>query len=246
MMIVVAGPPGSGKTTWISEFIAQAPREVLYLAPGTEGVPLDAAYLSCQSDRIQVAMDRDPQEISAQLAQGTPVCIEVGVHLELTQERSNLQTPMHRVAVVPEGLQDTEWHAWADRVVVGNPQSTPIANVEIWRAMLTGQVVDPPSLDVFWYELVEGAYGEVKRAKGIFNQPDGSVFYFDFLSGRGESEISQLHEAQRLAGRPEFVSGIEAIGVGLNTTAIAQTLQECCLSDTAIAHYQDQLAAMEA
>ncbi|PSB51837.1 GTPase, G3E family protein, partial [filamentous cyanobacterium Phorm 6] len=42
----VAGPPGSGKTTWIRQQLAAETLPVLYLCPGTGNVPIDQTCIA--------------------------------------------------------------------------------------------------------------------------------------------------------------------------------------------------------
>jgi hypothetical protein len=81
----------------------------------------------------------------------------------------------HRVAVIAPGGDNGEWTAWADQATEGQVLS-PIPSQDLWRSPLTSQVLDPASLDVLWYELTHGAYGNVQRAKGIFDLADGRAF----------------------------------------------------------------------
>lgn len=106
---------------------------------------------------------------------------------------------------------------------------------------MTGQVFDPASLNVFWFELAEGAYGKLYRAKGIFDLADGRAFAFDFASGLADSTYTELDLPHWLNGRPDRFSGIEVVGQALEQAVIAQTLKDCSLSDAAIAHYQAQI-----
>ncbi|MEG4446349.1 hypothetical protein QUB47_31550 [Microcoleus sp. AT9_B5] len=66
-------------------------------------------------------------------------------------------------------------------IVEGIAVSGEPEKLSIWRSPASGQVLDPASLDLFWYqEMTQGAYGKVHRAKGIFDIADGRSFYFDF------------------------------------------------------------------
>ncbi len=110
---------------------------------------------------------------------------------------------------------------------------------QMWRSRLTGQVIDTDSLEVFWYELTQGAYGAVKT-KGIFDVADGRLLYADFVDGLVKSDFQQLNLSRHLEGQPQR-SGIEVVGENLDESAIAQTLKDCCLSEAAIRHYQQQI-----
>ncbi|MCY7393467.1 MAG: GTP-binding protein, partial [Leptolyngbyaceae cyanobacterium CAN_BIN12] len=118
---------------------------------------------------------------------------------------------------------------------------------QIWRSLLTGQVLDLASLNTFWYELTHAAYGKLHRAKGIFDLADGRSMHFDFVAGlpkpdRPETDRTELDLPLWIEGRPDRFGGIEVIGEALDQRAIAQTLTDCCLDDAAIAYYQAQIS----
>jgi G3E family GTPase len=92
---------------------------------------------------------------------------------------------------------------------------------------------------MLWYELTNGAYGTVQRAKGVYDLADGRSFYFDFVAGH-EKKYQELNLPLWLEGRPDRFSGMEVIGINLDREAIGDTLRDCCLSDEAIAYYQAQ------
>ena len=72
----------------------------------------------------------------------------------------------------------------------------------MWQAPLTGQVFDPPSLDTFWQELTQGAYGRVQRAKGIFELADGQAFHFDFVGSPARHSLYRTAPTPLVEGRP--------------------------------------------
>lgn len=146
-----------------------------------------------------------------------------------------------RVAVLPPGTRHTEWQDWADLVVMGVETGAALSQPHLWRSVLSGQVLDPVSLNTFWYELTHGAYGTVQRAKGIFDVADGRSLYFDFVTGLAETTYLELNLPRWLNGRPDRFSGIEVVGEALEQEAIAQTLRDCCLEEPAIAYYQQQI-----
>ncbi|PSB47750.1 GTPase, G3E family protein, partial [filamentous cyanobacterium Phorm 6] len=98
------------------------------------------------------------------------------------------------------------------------------------------------SLDLFWYEeMTQGAYGKIHRAKGIFDIADGRSFYFDFAAEFKETAHEELPLPRWLEGRPQRFSGIEIVGENLNETALGQTLEDCCLPETIMLNYQQQV-----
>ncbi len=145
------------------------------------------------------------------------------------------------MALVADDDADSGWSLWADQVVRGNSSPVKLPAVQMWQAPLTGQVFDPPSLDTFWQELTQGAYGKVQRAKGIFELADGQAFHFDFVGSLPGSAYTELPLPRWLEGRPHRFSGLEVIGQGLEEGAITATLKDCTLSDSLLASHQASL-----
>jgi G3E family GTPase len=142
---------------------------------------------------------------------------------------------------LPPHLKDSEYHTWADKIVNGADIDTSITQTQLWRAPTSGQVIDEDSLQEFWYEITHDAYGTVTRAKGIFDVADGRSLYADFVEGVPATDFLELDLPRHLEGRPQRFSGIEIWGKNLDELAIRQTLQDCYLSETAIAQYQEQV-----
>ena len=54
MIIVVASPPGVGKTQWIHQQIAQTNKPVGYFSPQTDSLPIDAVYLQSEYPQLKL------------------------------------------------------------------------------------------------------------------------------------------------------------------------------------------------
>lgn len=249
-LIAVAGPSGSGKTTWIRQFFQDPNRLCIYLAPGVSETSVDLARIGYQFPWVQVISDHQTPAFFEAWAEDNlsdaVVYLELGFHLILDHPLLSA-LPWHRVAVLPARLDATDWHAWADEVIPG--QDTRMAKeadaASLWGTGLTGQVFDPASLDEAFIELTEGAYGDIHRAKGIFELPDGRAFYIDFVKGLSGIEYTELDLPRWLEGRPDRFSGIEVVGWDLQQKAIAQTLLDSCLTDDLLHHYQQQYKAAQ-
>ncbi len=244
-LTAIAGPSGSGKTTWMSQFLSNRDRPLFYCCPGMGAASVDLARIAYCFPWVHLLPEEQTPQIFAKLPDRALVYLELGFHLDLTAPLL-ASLPCHRVAVVPSGLQTSPWHDWADEVIFGNDIATPTPDnlPELWRSPLTGQVFDAPSLDEIAIELTEGAYGQVQRVKGIFELPDGRAFHVDFVKGLPGIEYTELGIPRWLEGRPDRFSGIEVVGWNLEKKTIAQTLLAGCLSDGAIAQYQEQYKSL--
>ena len=248
MLTVVAGPLGGGKTHWIlTQLFARkemASRPIgVYISPMTSGV--DAHRLLAHVPALKVEADL-PATIRTM--ENLPIYLELGNHLSLDLPWL-AQIPHHRVAVLPTSADRTQfdWSQWADEVVQPEipPETTPPISpviplpepANLWQVNLSGQVLDPASLDTFWSELTQGAYGEVIRAKAIFDLADGESCYFDFLPGQ-DAQYQELPLPKWLKGRPDRFSGIEVMGQSLDPPSLVSTVQDCCLSDALLASHQ--------
>lgn len=241
---LVAGPSGSGKTAWIHKRLSEQASAV-YVALGS-GIPVDERYLFLECPQLQV-IDESPIDsmatrILACVTAGLKVYVELGFHIDLDELSLPFEAGLcQRVAVIPSRIQDTALKHWADEVVLGVEPYAPFNATQVWRSPLTGQILDPASLDTFWYELTQGAYGAVHRAKGIFDLVDGRAFYFNYVAGLPNTQYVELKVPRCFEGRPERFSGIEVVGENFDQKSIASTLSDCGLEDAAIAYYQAQI-----
>ncbi|MGH1395261.1 MAG: GTP-binding protein [Trichormus sp.] len=241
---VVAGPAGGGKTTWICHQMQNlsASEKIIYFSPGTGNVPIDQTRLAAEFPHVQVFQDGQEVEFLEQLATAETVYIELGFYLELSSIRQILDNLSYQaLAILPTKLQDSEYHAWADKIILGADIDPDITANRLWRVPSRGQVIDEDSLREFWYEITHGAYGCVSRAKGIFDVADGRVLYADFVAGVPTIDFLELDLPRHLEGRPQRFSGMEVLGQNLDESTMRQTLEDCYLSETAIAQYQQQV-----
>jgi hypothetical protein len=111
-----------------------------------------------------------------------------------------------------------------------------------WQQDLKGQVFDPVSLNVFWFELTAGAYGQINQVNATVEIVDGSAWELAFGAG-GEPTETELLGERWLTGRPTRPSQIQVTGQNLDPAALMATIADCCLSDGAIENYQAQLRA---
>lgn len=237
MIIAVASPPGAGKTQWIHQKIAQTNKPVGYFSPETDSIPIDAIYL--QSEYAQLKLYQTGEEA---VLSDTITYVEIPWYLDLAGIESLLQTVnSHRVAIIADDTDSTELKSWADEMIPGTNITNPTTDLQIHRGVLTGEILDFDSLATFWLELIQGAYGEVVRVKGIFDLADGQIYYGDFISGKSELEFKPLDLPRWLDGRPDRFSGFEIVGSNLDKAEIVQTVRDCCVPESAINYYQQQV-----
>ena len=216
------------------------PTSAVYVTPGVGTVPIDAAHVRARFPQVEIFHSEPETALLQRLAAGVPVYFELGFQLETDMPLLEAW-PHRRVALVAEENRDASWQLWADAVIRGNQSTLDLQSAQLWRAPLSGQVFDPPSLDTFWQELIQGAYGEVHRAKGIFELANGQAFHLDFVNSLPGSAYTELNLSQWLQGRPQRFSGIEVAGHRLDEGAIAATLKDCYLSDSLLAAHQATL-----
>ncbi len=237
MIIAVASPSGAGKTHWIHQQIAQTNESIGYFSPKTDFIPIDATYL--QSEYPQLKLYRTEEEVKLN---HTITYLEIPWYLDLAEIEPLLQTfCSHRVAIIPGDTDNTELKTWADEIVSGDPTTKPTKAWQIHRGVLTKEILDFDSLATFWLEMTQGAYGEVVRAKGIFDLVDGQIYYGDFMFNQAELEFQPLNLPRCLDGRPTRKSGFEIVGNNLKQAEIAQTVKDCCVPESAISYYQQQV-----
>ena len=243
---VVAGPAGSGKTAWIHQQIQDTTvedRNIIYFSPGTGNISIDKNRIAADFPQIQVFRDTQKAELLKAITEAKAVYIELGFYLELEVSAILENLPYRAVAVLPPHLKDSQYHAWADEIIPGIELETDSSN-HLWRVAADAQVIDEDSLAEFWYELTHGAYGDVTRAKAIFDVNDGRSIYCDFVTGIPQADFLELNLPRYLEGRPQRFSGIEVAGENLDEATLKQTLSDCFLSDSLIKQYQQQVQQM--
>lgn len=219
-------------------------QKILYFCPSSNTVPIDTTQLQIEFPSVEVISEGQELELIESVEQGAIAYIELGFHLDLRSGDNLLKAlseySTKRIAIVPSSLEYSEWHDWATEVRIEN-YPHDLDKLNMWRSPCTGQMFDPNSLNVMWYELTQGAYGEVCRCKGIFDLPDGRTFYVDYVNGNPDSLYLPLKLPRWLDGRPTRFSGIEVMGRNLDGNAIAQAITDSCLTDEVIAQYQQQI-----
>ena len=245
-IVAIAGLAGAGKTQWLREQFQDQTIPVTYFAPQTTDCPVDRHCLSLEFPQWQFLEEGQELKLIEALQQKAIVVIELGFYVapdsgeQLLKMLETEGFQCHRIAFVYDQMANSPWHVWADEIIeVAMP--LPSRNLEVWRSPLRGQVFDPNSLNIFWEELTEGAYGDIQRAKGVVEIVDGRAFYLDYVSHDPESLYHELAVEQWLDGRPDRFSGLEVVGSKLEGQQMADTILDCCLNDELLDYYQAQI-----
>jgi hypothetical protein len=244
MIIAVASPPGAGKTHWICQQIAQTNKPVAYFSPKTDSIPIDTIYLQSEYPQLKIYQTGEEAALLAG-SDRTITYIEIPWYLDLSAIEPLLKIPnSHRIAIIPANTNNTELNElklWADEIILGNQITKLTTSLQLHRGVLTGEILDFDSLATFCLEMTQGAYGEVVRAKGMFDLEDGQIYYGDFIPNQPELEFQPLKLPRWLDGRPVRKSGFEIVGNKLDQAEIAQTIKDCCIPESAINYYQQQV-----
>ena len=244
---LISGPPGCGKTTWMLNSLKshQGPRGYLRL-PGfsTAGLEqaddggIDLSYLQDQiSDLIDLsnadqASEAQEQQLNlVELSQFQPPTASGpdGVDSSVIQQLEAL------------GLRlDQALHFGQDEDLP-KEDTLEFSRLEAWSMPLEGCVWDPNSLSSFWFELVNGAYGDVYRAKALMNLPDGRAFFCNWMVSQRESQFLPLQQVEPPTGRPQRQSQLVVQGKALNGEGIQTTIHDCLLSDEVLEMHHSQL-----
>ena len=113
--------------------------------------------------------------------------------------------------------------------------------IESLSINLNETVWDPPSLNTFWFELVNGAYGDVYRAKALMNIIDGRFMLFNWIVSRNGSQFLHLNDFAPPKGRPQRISQLIIQGINLDFVSIQSTVNLCLINDAVLQFHQASL-----
>ncbi|NQV09741.1 MAG: GTP-binding protein [Cyanobacteria bacterium] len=240
-ILLLSGPPGCGKTSWILNQIQShsGPSGYLRLAGyPDEGLAqardggIDRAFLLDQCPELLDLSDLD------QALAPHPDCLLALI--ELPQFHPPAQAGLAGVdrRVMPQ-LQalhltpDVHLHFGRDPEL---PQQDALdfSHLLGWSLNLNAAVWDPASLSSFWFELVNGAYGDVYRAKALMNLPDGRAFFCNWMVSQEGSQFLPLQTIAPPDGRPDRLSRLVVQGKDLDPAAIEATVADCVLSNAVL------------
>ena len=242
---LIAGPPGCGKTTWICNKLKSHQGSCGYLrleVPSQHGLEqgrdhcIDRTWLRDQIPDLQDLSDQTGKAAGA--ASNALNLIEVQQFQ--APAASNLES------LDPAILQQLDaYRLRPDRVLhfgldpeLINQDTLAFNRLEAWTLGLHDSVWDPGSLSSFWFELVNGAYGDVYRAKALFNLPDGRGLFCNWIVSQQGSQFLPLDSVERPNGRPKRQSELVVQGKALNGIGIQTTIDDCLVSDHVLEMHQ--------
>ena len=245
---LISGPPGCGKTNWILSRLKQHNSSCGYLRLSgfsenslehANSNEIDYVFLK---DQIPQLIDLSKSSDHLRTDQD-----DLLLFLELSQfhlpKKSGLAGIDRRIISQLENLK-----LLPDRYLhFGRDNELPIEdslNFEKIKSLsinLDETVWDPPSLNTFWFELVNGAYGDVYRAKALMNIIDGRFMLFNWIVSRNGSQFLQLNNFAPPKGRPQRISQLIIQGINLDFVSIQSTVNLCLVNDAVLQFHQASL-----
>ena len=245
---LISGPPGCGKTSWALKTLQDHGGPCAYLRleeepeAGLEQGADSGIDLNWLKDQIPRLEEATPS-IAADLKEEDDALtlIEVQRFRTPTQEGIdgfgiNVRSKLDALELQPDQVM----HFGRDPELPSN-DTLEFSKLEAWHASLAGCVWDPESLSSFWFELVNGAYGDVYRAKGLMNLPDGRSFFCNWMVSQQGSQFLPLDTTAPPTGRPSRTSELVVQGKALNPEGMQATINDCLLADDVLTAQQQQL-----
>ena len=250
---LVSGPPGCGKTAWTLQQLKAHQGHCAYLRlkgdqheqrrQGDDN-GIDPAWLRDQIPSLQCLNSASEQAGPA--AGASLVMVEVQ-QFELPTGLGIDGYPHHVKAELERlELQPTKALHFGRDPELPTQDTLDFSRLEAWQRDLTGCVWDPDSLSSFWFELVNGAYGDVYRAKALMNLPDGRSFFCNWMVSQQGSQFLPLEAIASPHGRPSRTSALVVQGKSLNPEGIQSTINDCLLEDDVLEMQQQQLRQQQA
>ena len=247
-VVLISGPPGCGKTSWVLKALQVHVGPCAYLRleeeqeAGLEQGEDSGIDLSWLKDQIPRLEEVTPSNAAA-LKHRNDALTLIEVQRFHTPSQGGINGYGINVRSKLDALElqpDQVMHFGRDQELPSN-DTLEFRKLEAWHASLSGCVWDPESLNSFWFELVNGAYGDVYRAKGLINLPDGRSFFCNWMVSQQGSQFLPLDTTAPPQGRPSRTSELVVQGKALNPEGIQTTINDCLLADDVLAMQQQQL-----
>ena len=245
---LITGPPGCGKTSWIRDCLLQHSGARAYLRLNgsiQEGLEqshnagIDLAWLRDQVPELQ---NLAIEELNAALPEDNCLLL-----IEVQQFRPSTRSSSNEIDLQIKRQLD-QLNLKPDRILqfgvapeLPQQDTLDFKRLEAWHLSLKGSVWDPNSLSSFWFELVNGAYGDVYRAKALTNLPDGRSFFCNWMVSQQASQFLPLTSVEPPTGRPDRTSHLVVQGKALDSAGIQATVKDCLLSDDVLEMQQARL-----
>ena len=247
-VVLISGPPGCGKTSWALKTLQDHVGPCAYLRleeeqeAGLEQGEDSGIDLSWLKDQIPRLEEVTPSN-SAALKHRNDALTLIEVQRFHTPSQGGINGYGINVRSKLDALElqpDQVMHFGRDPELPSN-DTLEFSKLEAWHASLAGCVWDAESLSSFWFELVNGAYGDVYRAKGLINLPDGRSLFCNWMVSQQGSQFLPLDTTAPPQGRPSRTSELVVQGKALNPEGIQTTINDCLLADDVLAMQQQQL-----
>ena len=243
---LISGPPGCGKTSWILDTLKQhkgacgyvrldGPREEAGLEQG-RNAGIDRAWLQDQIPHLQDLAD--PQQNGVAAADDRINMVEVQQFRPPAHPGAEGVEPAVNEQLAVLNLQPDRCLHFGRDPELPAQDTLAFNRLESWNLSLHDCVWDPNSLSSFWFELVNGAYGDVYRAKALMNLPDGRAFFCNWMVSQQGSQFLPLEGVEPPHGRPKRRSELVVQGKALNGIGIQTTIDDCLLSDEVLEMHQ--------
>ena len=242
---LISGSPGCGKTSWILKTMLNHPGACGYLRlDGHSDIGLEQASNSgidqaFLKDQIPQLLDLSETQHASRSQQGDLLAL-IEVPQFHSPQHADLAGIDPRIKNQLEALQlhpDRHLHFGRDHELPSKDK-LEFQKLESLNLSLNSSVWDPPSLNTFWFELVNGAYGDVYRAKALMNLPDGRSMFFNWIVSQESSQFLPLQEISAPNGRPASLSELVVQGKHLDCLRIQSTIDLCLLNDAVLEMHQ--------
>jgi len=249
---LVSGPPGCGKTAWALQTLQSHQGACTYLrlaGDSPEGLEqgcdsgIDQAWLEDQIPSLQSAQSMGQRQDNVADQQLTVIEVQQfrrPEHKGIDGYGAQVQAQLESLQLKP-----TQTLHFGRDPELPSQDTLDFSRLEAWHHSLAGCVWDPDSLSSFWFELVNGAYGDVYRAKALMNLPDGRSFFCNWMVSQQGSQFLPLNSTAAPNGRPSRTSELVVQGKALNPAGIQSTINDCLLSDEVLEMQQQQLRSQQ-